>query len=1091
MMFLLYLAIVQCKKALADPIPTPQVYPLSVSTRLMKITGDYSCYPKDPDCPTSNFDQPSTYKCGQICWSDNGNAEFTYTFKGVQFLVYGNKDSKTTSFELYLDNNRIATIDEKLKEGENAENYTLLYTSNVIDYKEHTVKAKGIKDNPFSLFKFAYWPHLKARRLNITEMKYTGSWTEESDEIGGMRAYSNKQKGASRSLTIEASKLWVYGTVDDQHGKLRISFNTLDEIIETRQPREDHKLMFESELLPSTFHQLDLVAVEDRPVLIYVVYYLYDPPQPTPMAHPSRSPHPGAIDKYINKEYIGVDVPQITDAETKQVSGCTFKDIKSNPYFVRLNKDEMLYYNNRVEFTTASTENPAPVFIAQSYKGQKMTISQCTFINCVSRDGDGNVINCRVDVALTIEGSRFVNCIVEKMTKPPGVIKFNEETPKGSLKLHDCIFQFSVDTLSCPALYGNCPDATIESCTFSKCCAANLTGAVSNFKFANNIVTYSAHQGIIMKSLTGSCNISGNSFKFNKVTTASYIELGSTNDNSKLLVSKNTFTNCKANGFVIQVSAKQPEIENCEFVFDANDARTACGAIQSTGKGFSCKFCTFTKTFARGAITVTQTDAQTDPVTVSNCIFDDCGGDNIRCFSFTTYTTSFTFSNNVVQNMKATGGSGYFGQFMPNRKVNTLVLKNITFKDNACNSQYGGGTGLWIVKLNEVSFEDCKFINNLVTSSNRDTTPTGMTERYKSGDGGAFQYGFTNTVYEINLKFENCLFSRNKAVRHGGALALQTVGTVVINKCTFEENVANFKASSAELLENHFTKKAEGRGGAIYINPVFEYGGHDHKTKYMKSVTITGCTFKSNSAFDGFAIYIEGDDPGTTFTIKDNSFISNSDGTSNSEKRAVILSEIESLCTNGIDPSNTFNNPVGISINSLLCVDHFARTPSPSPMPTLQNATISNEECTDRCEVIKNKDTVEFPSFYEIIEHNAENKNDSKKGDGGAAVHLENVGVSIVKSSFKSCTSEKSGGGAIYIDNVVNLGNIINIENTDFEGCSSAYGGAVYIRSISEFCPVSIINCNFKGNTATRTQSPDNLFGGSALFTLRYKSSTL
>lgn len=85
-MFFLYLAIDQCKITIKEPIATPEVYPISVSTRIMDITGEKTWIPDDPDCPKENFDDPSTSKCGQICTSDKG-ATFSYKFKGVQFLV--------------------------------------------------------------------------------------------------------------------------------------------------------------------------------------------------------------------------------------------------------------------------------------------------------------------------------------------------------------------------------------------------------------------------------------------------------------------------------------------------------------------------------------------------------------------------------------------------------------------------------------------------------------------------------------------------------------------------------------------------------------------------------------------------------------------------------------------------------------------------------------------------------------------------------------------------------------------------------------------------------------------------------------------
>lgn len=85
-MFFLYLAIDQSKIAIKEPIATPEVYTISVSIRIMDITGEKTCFPDDPDCPKENFDDPSTYKCGQICISDKG-ATFSYKLKGVQFLV--------------------------------------------------------------------------------------------------------------------------------------------------------------------------------------------------------------------------------------------------------------------------------------------------------------------------------------------------------------------------------------------------------------------------------------------------------------------------------------------------------------------------------------------------------------------------------------------------------------------------------------------------------------------------------------------------------------------------------------------------------------------------------------------------------------------------------------------------------------------------------------------------------------------------------------------------------------------------------------------------------------------------------------------
>lgn len=75
------------------------------------------------------------------------------------------------------------------------------------------------------------------------------------------------------------------------------------------------------------------------------------------------------------------------------------------------------------------------------------------------------------------------------------------------------------------------------------------------------------------------------------------------------------------------------------------------------------------------------------------------------------------------------------------------------------------------------------------------------------------------------LKFNKYTFKRNKAFRHGWALSIQTLNKVEIVDCIFESNeaFADFESSGNLLFENHYHKKDEGRGGAIYINPTFTY----------------------------------------------------------------------------------------------------------------------------------------------------------------------------------------------------------------------------------------------------------------------------
>ena len=94
------------------------------------------------------------------------------------------------------------------------------------------------------------------------------------------------------------------------------------------------------------------------------------------------------------------------------------------------------------------------------------------------------------------------------------------------------------------------------------------------------------------------------------------------------------------------------------------------------------------------------------------------------------------------------------------------------------------------------------------------------------------------------MVFNRCTFSKNKAVRHGCAIAIQTCQKVEIIQFIFDGNIANYKPSSSlELLEikDYYNWKDEGKGGAIYINPVFTYKDHDPQNKLLSEINIEKC----------------------------------------------------------------------------------------------------------------------------------------------------------------------------------------------------------------------------------------------------------
>ena len=478
--------------------------------------------------------------------------------------------------------------------------------------------------------------------------------------------------------------------------------------------------------------------------------------------------------------------------------------------------------------------------------------------------------------------------------------------------------------------------------------------------------------------------------------------------------------------------------------------------------------------------------------------------------------------------MKESGPNGYFGLLSFDNK-DKLEIKNLTLTENQCNSLYGGGSGLLFSGINEITFTECNFISNTAKQTLDGERPTPSSgEKYYNGDGGGFQIGYSPLYYNVDLIFDTCTFKGNKAFRHGGGLALQTAKTVTIKYCTFEENVANDQESSSKLLfDTYYHLKKEGRGGAIYINPTFTSNSQNDQQKEdkMAKVDINNCKFISNSAFDGFAIYIEGDGPDVQFSFQSNEFKDNhkngkSEDDSYGVYRAVITSEVSNLQ----DVSeNSFSNTDGSTVKELQYVDHsgnpIIELPSSSEEEIIQtssdNAGGNEEPSSDGKEETVSSDNVELSSSAEeVIESESEslpivpptgNCEENQRcdldnqtvtsfnvtsssfinlthPDNGAAIHFINCAITCKETYFYNCSSTKGGGGGIYIyyRNVVE--NQILVDSCEFYKCRSYFGGAIYAFSNVEENNIIISNNKFQENEVIPQTSKDKEFGGSAIY---------
>lgn len=535
------------------------------------------------------------------------------------------------------------------------------------------------------------------------------------------------------------------------------------------------------------------------------------------------------------------------------------------------------------------------------------------------------------------------------------------------------------------------------------------------------------------------------------------------------------YKNCISENYVIKVTKGNVEMESCTFTYDNNEV--SCGSIDSGEQGLKVSYSNFIRTKSEGAIKVAQKHDAEEAISIVNTVFDDCVGTNTRCFQICFYTTDFTFRNNVFQNLKESGNNGYFLRLDCNFVLSATVFENITFQNNRCNSDYGGGSGIWITNTPTIQFSNCHFINNVAMRSpnGRDKYPTEPIERvYYSGDGGAIQYGFSDTIYNVTMEFVGCVFRNNGAVRHGGALALQTVRDVIISGCTFEDNHANYDIAvqrSAELLDykNYYSLKTYGRGGAIYLNPAFNHESSD-KSLHMLSVSIENNQFIDNDAYDGYAVYIQGDDPQIPIRITGNTFTNNFKERSNENLRekSIIFTEIKNIDTS----SNTFDYPNGLAE---IPIEVGEGDPEDTEDDGPDNFEIENVTTHGRHEHIAQDNSMLIVSIQ--VSHFS---NIRAGNSHGGALYIVNAGLACQDISFLNCSTDEYGG-AIFYHNEFNTTNYVNIIRNNITECSAKVGGGLYIYSSNRNNLVTVRFCLLERNSGSATKDQE-FYGGSGIF---------
>lgn len=436
-------------------------------------------------------------------------------------------------------------------------------------------------------------------------------------------------------------------------------------------------------------------------------------------------------------------------------------------------------------------------------------------------------------------------------------------------------------------------------------------------------------------SVTPTIDISTCTFENNEGKNAGIVVGNS--QNAPFSIKNCPFINCGNAGHVINVESnvQSTKIHDCSINYDSNTFSGGI-SIHSNGK-IEISYISFISTSVDSALSI-ESEEETKLVSVMQCLFDSCTVNSQSCFYIYTQTSSFVFKDITVKNTKLTGCDNYLGRFILNGHY-TLTMTNVSFNNIACSSLFGGGTGMAFSGISELVFDKCDFVNNEAHQDRSESRPIAIKDAdqtpYYNGDGGAIQIGCQTETAGMIVRFKNCNFNNNKAARHGGALAIQTIKEIELFECKIERNNANFdfESSSNLLYEKYFHKKKDGRGGAIYLNPA---AGCVDST--IENVVINDCEISWNNAYDGYAMYVEDDDIGKRFTIIKNNFNENYnpknyDNDPNIIYGALITTEINTITKDTIrPPGNTENynyfaySNTNLKVNEISYVDHSGRT---------------------------------------------------------------------------------------------------------------------------------------------------------------------
>ncbi|KAJ4463058.1 hypothetical protein PAPYR_308 [Paratrimastix pyriformis] len=213
------------------------------------------------------------------------------------------------------------------------------------------------------------------------------------------------------------------------------------------------------------------------------------------------------------------------------------------------------------------------------------------------------------------------------------------------------------------------------------------------------------------------------------------------------------------------------------------------------------------------------------------------------------HATATLLRNITVRRSRAGMGGALMTEMCAN-----VTLEQCLFEDNE--AAISGGS-IYLLGGANITCTDSRFVGSRAASGGGSITSLGVADSTFEGcafvGSSAFVGGAVQSRYDLDLDYDRCTFTANRAASYGGAMSFEVAEDIAIQRCTFVDQQADEAAGimvrggqlvSLTCLNFTRNRAAFGGGGAVFLDAAY-------------NVTLTQSSFVENVAEFGMGGALE------------------------------------------------------------------------------------------------------------------------------------------------------------------------------------------------------------------------------------------